>query len=616
MADLDPIVMNIKGASDLVQSSVNKVKNGAQEDLEGVSSEKKDVLSLELDETELILLAKKREAIYAPYESKIKPRQEKNKQYYLGLQKQDQSYIDSGPIAGNLLFEAEETFLPAALSKNPEPVVYSDNTPEGNTLAGDVKTMLQYHADQLVLRRKLARCLRQWSIYFLGVLKHGWNAKVGDITTEGRKIQDFILDPEGTVDEYGDFSSWLGERITVTAEKLIEMFPESEEYITIMVDGHMGTDCTYTEWWDDEMCYVTFKDKVLDKHKNEFYNYPQETTDEFGLPTVMPPKNHFAYPKKPYTFLSVFSLGEQPHDITGLIEQNIPNQNLITRRTYQIDYNLSKSNNSDVFSADNFNDETAKQAADALAKGNPIIVPKGRPIGEALARLQTPGITDAFFKEQEGNKQALRSIFGVEGITAQPGDEDTTARGMILNQQYDNSRIGGGIGEALEQVADNVFNWWVQLYYVYYDQEHFASILGQMKATEYVTLSSQNFDRQLIVSVSPDSMKPKDELTLMNQATDLFTGGNLDPQTYFTVTNFPNPKETAAQVVLWKTNPALYIQLNFPDLQQLIATTMPMVPQQTTGQPESAPVPVQDSNDGTLGMDPASAALSQVPLPQ
>lgn len=613
MADLDPFAMNVKGASDLVESNTNKVKSGAHDNLEGVAGEKEDVLKLDMDDEELLKLADKRVALYVPYESKIKPRQEKNKQYYLGQQKLDSSLTSDGPIAGNLLFEAEETFLPAALSKNPEPVVYCDNTPEGNKLSTDVKTMLQYHADQLVLRRKLAQVTRQWSIYFLGVLKHGWNEKVGDITTDVRKIQDFIFDPEGTVDAYGDFDSWLGERITVTAERLTELFPAHKAAITVLVDGQMGTPCTYTEWWEDDMCYVTFKDLVLDKHKNEFFNYPQPSVDEFGLPTEIPGKNHFSYPKKPYTFLSVFTLGEQPHDVTGLIEQNIPNQNLITRRTYQIDYNLSKSNNSDVFSEDNFNQETAKQAAKALAKGNPVIIPKGRPIADAIARLTTPGITDAFFKEQEGNKDALRSIFGVQGITAMQPDEDTTARGMILNQQYDNTRIGGGVGGCLEQVADNVFNWWLQLYSVFYQEEHFAAILGQMKAVEYVTLSAANLDRQLIISVAPNSMKPKDEITLMNQATELFTQGNLDPQTYFTVTNFPNPKETAAQVVLWKANPALYMQLNFPDLQALIASTVPMVPQVAHAGGEAAPVPGTPAP--MLGGETASAALSQVPLP-
>ncbi len=566
----DAIRSNIIGVSDLVTNKTNKVAGGVYDSEEGISGEPEDLLSLKDSDEELLLLARRREAIYAPYESKIKMRQQKNLKYYLGKGLTNMGYVDDDPIAANFMFEAEETFLPAALSKNPEPVVYCNNTPEGNKLSDDVKTMLQYHADALALRPKLKKMTRQHSIYLLGVLKYGWDETIKDITTEVRKVQDFIFDPNGYVDEQGDFTSWLGERITISADKLAELYPKHKEYIALTVNDKMGTEIIFTEWRDDELCFATYKEVVLDKHKNEFFNYDQEGTDEFGLPTTTKGQNHFAKPKKPYTFLSVFSLGEQPHDITGLIEQNIPNQNLVTRRTTQLDYNLSRANNSTAFSENNFNQETAKQAANAWLKGNPILVPPGSPISEAVHDFPPPSVPDAFFKEQENNIQNLRSIFGTLGISNQEQDEDQTARGMILNQQYSNTRIGGGIGEAIEGVAKAVFNWWVQLYNVFYDEQHFAAVLGQMKATEYVELSSQNLGMQLIVSVVPDSMKPKDELTVMNQAMQLWEQQALDIKTLLTILNFPDPQETAAQVWLYHTNPQLYGQLNFPDLQAMI----------------------------------------------
>ncbi len=625
----DAIRQNLIGVSDLVQNRTNKVNAGGVSMEEGATGEPEDVLDLADSDEDLIHLAREREALYAPYESKIKLRQAKNLKYYRGAGLSDSGYVDEDPMAANYIFDSEETYLSAALAKNPDPVVYADNTPEGNDLSDTVKTMLQFHADQQVLRRKLQQVTRQHSIYLLGVLKHGWDKDIKDIKTEVRKVQDFVFDPDGCVDAYGDFESWLGERITVSAEKLSEMFPKHKDYIELIVSDRLGTPVTYTEWWEDDMCYVTFKDKVLDKHKNEFWNYPQEETDEFGLPMTTKGRNHFAKSKKPYTFLSVFTLGEQPHDITGLIEQNISNQNLITRRTRQIDFNLSRANNSTAFSENNFNQETAKQAANAWLKGNPVLIPQGGPISEAVKDFPAPTIPEAFFKEKELNIEGLRSNFGVLGITAQKPDEDTTARGMILSQQYDNSRIGGGIGEAIEQVANNVFNWWVQLYMVFYDQPHFGAVLGQLKAAEYVELTGADIDRQLIVTVQPDSTKPVDELTKMNQAQALLEAGWLDPKTYFTIANFPDPQETAAQVTLWKLSPQTYMQMNFPDIAQLIAATNPgAAPVPGAPAPGGAPaVPGAEPSSGQppegapsiargLATEPASAALSQVSLPK
>ncbi|MBL0320508.1 MAG: hypothetical protein IPP74_14630 [Alphaproteobacteria bacterium] len=154
MADpQDPFSLNVIGVTDLVENKTNKVL-GSGNSPEG-TGEKYDVLDLSMDDEELLALRDDWEKKYAGYEGKYKPVYERNLESYLGRKKNGQWLVDDGPLAANLQFEAEETFLAAALAKNPEPVVYADNSETGNKLSTDVKTMLQYHADQLVLRRKL-----------------------------------------------------------------------------------------------------------------------------------------------------------------------------------------------------------------------------------------------------------------------------------------------------------------------------------------------------------------------------------------------------------------------------------------------------------------------------
>lgn len=625
MPTTDPVALNVKGVTDLVSSGVNKIHSGGGQNTEGMSAEREDVLTLKLDDEELLALATKTEAKYSGYGEKIKVRQEAMKVAYLGKQLQGSPLATDLPISANLLFEAEETFLPAALSKNPEPVVWSDNTTEGTNQSSDLKTMLQYHARTLVLRRKMNRMTRKWSVDLLGIFKHGWDNKINDIKTESRDAKNFIFDPDATIDEYGDYEGGLlGERMTTTAQDLADMFPKHAAYITVMVNGFMGTKVTYTEWHTNEYEFCTWKNKVLDKNKNPIFNYErkEDTTDEYGEPsqTVTPGKNHFARPKMPYTFLSVFSFGEHPHDETGLIEQNIPNQNRITKRDQQIDMNLDRSNNSIGLSGQNFNEETGKQAATAMQKGNPVLIPAGGPVSEAIARFPAPGVPDSVFKAQETAKQDLRSIFGTLGISSQPPNEDQTARGMILNQQYDTTRIGGGIGDALEQVAENVFNWWTQLYFVYYDQPHYAAILGQSKAVEYVQFANVDLTRKFVVTVSPNSMKPKDEVTEMNQALALWDKGIIDPKTLYTILDFPDPAKTSEQAVLWKLDPKSYMQLNYPEVfAQIMAMQQPApVAGGATLPIPGGPAPEQANGEPAqnISVPPASSSLQNVPLPK
>jgi len=614
MADpLNPFSQNILGVQDLVENQTNKVQTGTDFDPEGAVGDKKDSLSVELSDAELLILKDDFLKKWLPYEGKIKPRQTRIRESYLGKNPGGQWLVDSDlPGAANLQFEATETFLAAAIAKSPAPIVWCDNTPEGNSIATSVKTMLQFHADQLALQKKFSIMVRQWSMDLIGVLKPGWDARINDVMVDNRKAKDYVFDPEGYVDAYGDFSSWYGERIKTTAEKLAEMFPQKAEAIKQSVDNKMGTECTYTEWWpNDDYCFITFKNIILDKFKNPFFNW----SDETGGQTK---KNHFAHPKKPGIFLSVYSLQEQPHDITSNLEQNIPNQKIISTRTEQIDANISAANNGYAYSEDNFNEETAKQAANARKKGNPILIPSGGPAGNAIIPLDAQSLPASVFTQLETAKNDLRSSWGVQGITADKPDEDQTARGMILNQSHDTSRIGGGIGKSVEQVADNVFNWLVQLYYVFYDEPHFAAVMGNAKAVEYVTITAANLQRQLIVSVSPDSMKPKDEVTQLNLAQALYDKGAIGPKTLLKMVDFPDADEAAADGVLWKLDPAGYFQLNFPEyaarLQQQQAQNMMGAPVPAGGQggiaPEATTEPAQP-----LSMDPASAALSEVPIP-
>lgn len=610
-AQRDAIAQNVEGAQQIVSSQVNKIPNTAGQNQEGAYGYRKDALELDIPDEKLIRMMDERVSQYAPYEGKINKQQENNYKWYLGRQKDGSAYdITDGPIAGNELFTALETFLPAALARNPEPVVYCDNTPEGNELAGDVKTMLQYHCDVLLLLDKLGQVTRHWSVDLLGVLKHGWNKEINDITTEVRDTKQMLFDPKGYVDVYGDFHGWLGERITITAEKLVERFPDQETYIALSVDDKMGTDVTYTEWWEDDMYFCTYKRVVLDKGKNYYFNYEDDAI------------NHFAAPKKPYTFLSVYSFQNQPHDVTSLLEQNIPNQNRITRRLTQIDTNLQNANNGLAISAENYNQQTGKQAAMARQKGEPVLVPPGRPVSEAVMTLPSPGLPGAFFDAVVSDQKAVRSSFGTDALSPQGLAQQDDVRGKILATQQDASRIGGSIGRRIAQVADNTLNWWVQLYCLFYDEPHFASILGQMKGIEYSIITNQKLTRKIVVSVAPDSMKPKDELTLINQANDLFSENKLDPQSYFTITNFPNPKETAAQLWLYTTNPQLYGQMNFPDLLKEIAEfqqQQQMALQQGAqqGQPPQAGTPVpqgQGTPAPETSATPPSAALSNVPI--
>lgn len=597
MDKLDNFALNIAGVSDLVGTPSNKVSDSPYQQ-EGAIGEPIDDLDLPMSDDELLTLKRGWEGIYAPYDGKLLGRQKQNRAYLIGTQKS--TGLNSKTVPSNLLFKATATFIPQALAKNPEPVVFSDNTEEGKLASNDVKTVLQYLAMTLGLRKKLGIMVWHWSVYFNAILKYGWDKKTNQISCQLRKRKNFLLDPDGYVNEFGELVGWLGERIQSTAQELVDEFPSQKAYIEQSVSGKMGTLVVRTEWWTDDYCFTTYMEKVLDKHKNEFFNYDPEKP------------NHFEIPKKPYTFLSVFNLQEQPDDFTNLIEQNIANQDRINERDRQIEKNLAHANNSMILSTESFNSETAHQFADAMEQGDPALADGD--IDKAAKRFPAPPLPDGVLESQNIDKETLEGIYGTLGLSASQPNENTTARGMILNQSHDSSRIGGGMGDSLETVATSFFNWTLQLTYIFYDEKHYAAIMGNASAVEYVGLMMVGHQRQYVVTVAPDSMQPKDEISQINNAITRWEAKAIDPIGFMKEINDSDPMKSAERLVLWTVNPQLYQQTYFPPSPQ---QQQAQAQQQMQGPPQGGqPPPEAGQPQAELSQEPASASLSNVPLPK
>ena len=76
-------------------------------------------------------------------------------------------------------------------------------------------------------------------------------------------------------------------------------------------------------------------------------------------------------------------------------------------------------------------------------------------------------------------RQLAANLYGTSGSTPESLSDTDTVRGKILiNQLADASRIGGGVSEFIEQMADTWYNKVLQIMYVYYDV---ASVLRRRR---------------------------------------------------------------------------------------------------------------------------------------
>lgn len=549
---------------------INKV--GKDDQLEGVISEFLPELDLKMGDDELLELKRTWLKSWEPYAKEIEKKQEDNENYWLG--KQFTIGESKRPLVDNLIFESLETFLPIATRPKADPLVESDNTPEGNAIAQKVRQMLVYIADNLSFNLKMKAVARYWALYMLGVMKVGWSMKENDITCVSVRPQKLILDPKATIEE-GEYKGYyIGEYLEDMASDLVARFPKKSQFIKDQVKEKMGTSLQYIMWTTDDYVFWTLENEVLAKAKNPHWNYETEEPapmneygsvplDETGMPQMVKVegKNHFKNRKKPYIFLSVFNLGKQPHDDTNLVQQNLPLQDLINKRLTQIDKNADNANGGLIVSGDSYTEEQASKASKALRNGGVIWVPTGD-VNAAVKRDTGSPLPPFVYESLLDYRNELRNIFGTRGSTPQGTIKEQTLGGKQIIKGQDTDRIGGGISVYLEQFSDKVYNWFVQLMYVYYDEPHMATVLGKERTQEYISLVNTELNGKLLIGVKEGSMIPHDPVSNRNEAMELWDKEGIDPITFFDRLEFPNPREAAKNLFIWKSNPIAL----FPDL--------------------------------------------------
>lgn len=604
----------------------NKKKNkGGDEDVQEGLIESLGELTLDKSDEELIDLTKSWDLLYSGSSVKARIHNEGDicERYWIGKQHPDTEYENGKrPLTDNVIFPNFETMLARATQQNPEPIVITDNgevtpaqppsieNPAGKPAlmmsdVGDkIHMSLEYLARENNLKNVLKKGTRYWGIRFLGAWQTLWDGEKEEITTRALNPKDLILDPNAYIENTEYHGEFIGIKLTDSARNLITRFPQAKEKITQEAKGKLGSLMGYVQWRTDEFVVYTMKNFVLFKHKNENWNYEKDTIsiDELGQPQTQkqPGQNHWKRPKLAMKFLTVYDLGDEPADRTSLIQQALVTQDNINKRLKQIDRNTDNINGGVIVSGLAFNKEQAAQVAEARRQGRTIVVPTGN-ISEAIQMPQNPALPEALYASLSDARNQVAQRMGTFGSTPAGTTQEQTVRGKIIAGDQDESRTGGGVTAALEVAAAGIFDDMLQLIYVFWDVPHKVSVLGPDNAETFIEFQASEIpqDRQIVIAVQDGSLVPQDDLSNYNEAMAEWEGGVSDPLSYYEKVKDPAPLERAQKLMIFKTNPALYMQ-------QFLQVA-----------PPQAPAPIPEGGGGSeSGAPPSSITPNQaVPSP-
>ena len=574
----------------------NKTKKAIDNQTEGRITSPEDVLSLEMTDEELSTLTSTWTSEFAGYYAEVKMRSSRNFKYYkgehYGMSNGHTGNGDGYGIVDNAIFQAVETLLPMVAREDPEPNVETDDTDTGIALADAVGRSLEDVSDKVHLRVKVRSAVRDWLIDLLGVLKVTWNQKTLSINVEKVDPKKLIIDPKGTFDGGKFTGRYIGQYVFVSGENVIVRFPEQKEWLTRACGGKLGTVLGFREWWTSEYVFWEMRGHILDKNKNPHWNYGYDEPikgddgEETGETQQVLGANHFIHPEMPFSFMWFFNDGERPFDFTSFIEQSISMQDLLNKRTKQIDKNADDSNNGWVFS-NKMDQDQATQAVAALKRGGAIRAP-GDDITKVVQRFQAPALPAYIVEDIQDKRLEIQNIFGIRGVTPSGTASDESVRGQIIKNQDDTSR-SAPVVEQIEQMVDFVFNYMAQMMYVYQDEPNEEGV------------AKTDLTKILNITVEEGSMLPRNPLMRRNEAVDLFGSGSIDIVTELERLEYPDPKATAGAAMLLKINPMAYMQAYTtlsPEAMQALQQAMapqqapaPAAPQQPAAPPPPAAPP-------------------------
>jgi len=477
---------------------------------------------------------------------KFKVKQTRNEQYFLGHQlNRSRLSRTQARIVINKVWQNLETVLPRATRRLPAPTVSLPNEEdEGKridnlTYANNLENVLVSLAKSLNITGKAKEFLRFSQLFYLGVLKFGYDKK-GGIWVENVRPQRILVPPRMS-DEY------VGEYHEDTVKELKVKFPKKVEKLNNLIQSNKkineGTRVGYYEFTTKEFKVWKLQNIVLRKVKNPHW-------DSSGK------KNHWKTPQLDYVFSDLWQMGMSLYSQTTLVDQVITLQDALNKRKRQISDNADHANGSTVvFGESGITKKEASAMESNRGRPNSVTYTKGGNPG-GFQHIQGQLLQPYVAEDMQQTIREIDNIFGTHSATRgekTPGEE--TFGGRQLLQGADQERIGE-LTLMLERVIEQLYNAVAQMIRVHFKKSEYVSFIGEDGTSVQLQIDKNLIREGVDISVKEGAALVKDKSVLSAEAIQLWQNNAIDPITLYERLGDPHPLRTAERLWMWQQAPA------------------------------------------------------------
>lgn len=557
---------NIKNMSLINTNSIDAVEEDSLQ--EGII-EQRSVLSYKDSEKKLVQSVDEWINEAKPLHNQFLSKQQKNERYYLGDQldfKKLSKY--KAKIILNKVWQSLETVIPRATKKLPAPTaslpVEEDNPKQiDNTkYTRNLEDILLSMAEELNLGQKFKEIIRYQQLYYLGVLKFGYDETEG-IWIECIRPQRILIPPKNSLDYVMEYHQ---DTVSSIKRKFAGMLSEEEKKEmeikineAVKSNGVLVPDASLVGYWEvtlPEFKFWKLNNIILKKIRNPHYNFKNEK------------KNHWKEPLMDYVFSDLWTLGINKYSQTTLVEQIITLQDSINKRKRQISDNADKAQGTLV--AYGAAGATKKETSALQAnRDNPDGVTYFADANQGAVahfggQLLQPYVLDDMYH----TINEVDNVFGTHSTTRgekTPGEE--TFGGRQLLKESDQERIDE-LTQMLERMAEKIYNAFAQMIRVHFEKKQYVSYLGQDGTSVQMQVDKNIIKDGVKIRVKEGSSLVKDKVTLSSEAILLWQNKAIDPITLYERIGDPQPYKTAERFFLWNTSPETLFKQITADLEK------------------------------------------------
>lgn len=536
--------------------------------------EVQDYFTIDKDDSELVeMIDRKIRNAYSDYE-KLRTEGRLNERYWAEDQlKGIQLYWHNSRIVQNRIYMGVETMVPIITSKPAEPVISvadlddEDENEKTRDFIRDVQKLLldKYYDEDHPQQEVYEMVSRHLLLYKVGIPKIRWDNLIDDYIIEFVHPHKVIISTDG----HYNADVWTAEYLEWTLKEILDEFPEKENDImanvfpgaNVVTDEVKGTPIGFWEYWSEDGKFVVWKmqNVILQKKLNPYIKWKDLEEGEEGnsKKEFDTDANHFSYPKKPLMFLNSQNLGRHIWDDTSPVSQGRSLQdgiNLMQR----IITDTSRDQGILVGAQEHIDRDELFKYTGAY---NEKLSVKGSEPKNALYRVPAKSL-QAFVQENQIHLEtAMDNIMGVHSTTRGERSKAPTLGQDILAKESDYGRIDA-IVRGVERVANEIYNWELQMIAVKYEKKHYDRILGEKKGKKVMEQVKENVKKNIKITVKPGSTLPTDKLSQRAETIELAKANKIADVDFFERMDFPNAKEMAKNLFLQENAPEkLYPEL-------------------------------------------------------